>query len=420
MIGGQHTKERFSERLEGCQNQPKNRGYLPGTKLLTGGYSTGTLQGNWCEERADAGYYDNKAVLPTHLANIWTTEYRTMTEGTKGAPAPPVFDQATMVDIVDHNFRAYPAHQPHLDPQRDAVIQERCKTIMRETYRMPEDARRQEEQHVPPVIGSSPTAQAKGVIIRFQRQLLLSRRAESAFPGNVLREVRLALQRNDTAGDGMLTVEEAQRGFEEAGLTASIPECTALVRAYDLKDNGTVSIDKIVEVMRGELRDRRYSIVEKVYELLKKLCPDGIVRLQRLVELVDVDSMNSVKNGTVTSACAHNAFAEQWGLPSNAYISFETFLSYFMDASFEIGSDQEFEVLMRNVWHLSGGNGKSMNTSCRRVRVVHNNGRITTEEIKNDLDIKDSDANMMERILANLVSQGIKNAAKVEVLPNKE
>ncbi|RNF26484.1 calcyphosin [Trypanosoma conorhini] len=419
MIGGQHTKERLSERLQDCQNQPKNRGYLPGTKLLTGGYSTRTLQGNWAEERADAGYYDGEAALPTHLASVWTTDYRTMTGNVSGTVSRPVFDQATLMDIVDRKHRAYPAHQPHLDQQHATLMQERFKTVTGETYTNPEETKRREELYVPPIIGRTPTAQAKAVILRFQRQLLLSRHGESAFPGNILRQVRLSLERSDTVGEGMLTVEEAQQAFAEASLTTNRPECVALVRAFDLKGDGTVSIAKIMEELRGELRDRRYSLVEKVYEMLKGFCPDGILRLQRLVELIDVDSMNAVISGRVTSSRAHGAFVEQWDLPNEAYISFETFLVYFMNASFEIDSDQEFEVFMRNVWHLSGGNGKSMNTSCRRVRVVHRNGRITTEEVKNDLYIKDGDPNMMERIIENLASWGIKDVARAEVLPRE-
>ncbi|ORC92497.1 calcyphosin [Trypanosoma theileri] len=419
MIGGQHTKERLSERLQGCQNQPKNRGYLPGTKLLTGGYSTETLQGNWSEERADAAYYDRKAVLPTHLQKVWTTDYRSMTSNATGPVSSPVFDQATLMDIVDHKQRAYPAHQPQLDSQREEIIKDFSKTTMKESYRDPREAKEKEEQYVPLVIGRSDTSQAKAVILRFQRQLQLSHHGQSAFPGNVLRLVRLSLHRNDTVGEGMLTVEEAQRAFEEATVITNRPECMALFRAFDVKGNGTISIDKIVEELRGELRDRRYSIVEKVYEMLKTLCPDGIVRLKRLVDLVDVDSMDTVMNGSVTSSDAHNAFVEQWDLPLDAYISFDTFLSFFKDASFEIDSDQEFEVLMRNIWHLSGGNGKSMNTSCRRVRVVHRNGRITFQEVKNDLDIRDNDPNITERIIANLASQGIKDVAKIEILPKK-
>ncbi|KAG8348860.1 hypothetical protein TRVL_00329 [Trypanosoma vivax] len=407
----------MSERLQNCQNQPKNRCYLPGTRLLTGGYGTTTLQGNWSEERADAGYYDGKAVLPTHLEKVWTTEHRTMTSNVKDATSKPVFDQETLVDIVDHKQRAYPSHQPHLDPHYEQVLQERFKTTMQTTFKNPQEVRRQEEVTVGTVIASTANAQAKVVILRLQKQLLVSRYGQSAFPGNVLRELRIALQRNDMGKQGMVNVEEAFRALSEVGLQASVPECTALVRAYDTKGDGTLPIGVFMDEMRGESRERRLCLVEKVYELLKKLCPSGIVRLRNLAELVDLESMRAVMNGTCAVSDAHEAFVRQWDASLDTYIGFERFLSFFRDVSFEIASDQEFELLMRDIWHLSGGNGNSANTSCRRVRVVHKNGRITTEEVKNDLDIRDSDPNVMERILANLASQGIRDVSKLEVLP---
>ncbi|CBH16722.1 hypothetical protein, conserved [Trypanosoma brucei gambiense DAL972] len=421
MIGGQHKKERISERLQNCQNQPKNRCYLPGTQLLTGGYSTKTLQGNWSEERADAGYYDGKAIVPTHLSKIWTTEYTVMTNHAmkRAQEQAPVFDQATLVDIVDRNHRAYPTHQPHLDPQLPKLKEEAFKTTMRTSFNNPQEVKLREEAYVRPVIGNTPAAQARAIIMRFRRQLLISMEGQSAFPGNVLRQVRLALERNDVVGNGVLNVEETFRGFTEAGVETSIPECVALVRGLDMKGDNMLSIRKVMDEMRGEERDRRYSIIEGVYELLKKLCSNGVVRLHHLVDLIDVDSMESVLNGTVSSADALRAFTTQWDLPLEAHISFETFHTFFRDSSFELKTDQEFEILMRNVWHLSGGNGKNVNTSCRRLNVVHKDGRASVQEVKDDLDIKDDDPNLMERILANLATQGIKDVSSLTIIPKR-
>ena len=48
----------------------------------------------------------------------------------------------------------------------------------------------------------------------------------------------------------------------------------------------------------------------------------------------------------------------------------------------DIDNDDYFELMVRNAWHLSGGEGWSENTSCRRVLVTHTDGRQTVEEIK--------------------------------------
>ena len=50
--------------------------------------------------------------------------------------------------------------------------------------------------------------------------------------------------------------------------------------------------------------------------------------------------------------------------------------------SIDIGSDDHFELMVRNAWHLTGGNGHSENTSNKRVCVIWENGDQTVEEIE--------------------------------------
>ena len=101
-----------------------------------------------------------------------------------------------------------------------------------------------------------------------------------------------------------------------------------------------------------------------------------------------------------------------------------------------IGNDDYFELMIRNAWHLSGGEGWCENTSCRspcapppqrppdadvrsrdrccsltryclgfalrRVLVTHTHGGQTVQEIKNDLGIGPHD---VEKMKANLEAQ---------------
>ena len=67
--------------------------------------------------------------------------------------------------------------------------------------------------------------------------------------------------------------------------------------------------------------------------------------------------------------------------------------------------------MIRNAWHLSGGEGWCENTTCRRVLVTHHDGHQTVEEITNDMDIGMHDNAAM---MANLRSRGI-DAASISV-----
>jgi len=93
-------------------------------------------------------------------------------------------------------------------------------------------------------------------------------------------------------------------------------------------------------------------------------------------------------------------------------VTMEEFVDYYMDVSASIDDDEYFELMMRNAWHISGGEGWSANTSCRRVLVIHKDGSQTVEEIKNDLGIKDTDIDLM---IARLKEQGITDIERIQL-----
>ncbi|CUG86190.1 Hypothetical protein, putative, partial [Bodo saltans] len=144
MIGGEHLRERFSERTQGLQNQPKHRGYLPGTHLRTGdggGYGTKTLQGNWVEERRDAAYYDGKPTLPTDLDRVWQSTYGSAMNptGVKASAQSPL-SQAVMTEVVDAERRSFPGHQKQLDQTSGAAnVRDAFLSTTHGTYANPAD-----------------------------------------------------------------------------------------------------------------------------------------------------------------------------------------------------------------------------------------------------------------------------------------
>ena len=100
-----------------------------------------------------------------------------------------------------------------------------------------------------------------------------------------------------------------------------------------------------------------------------------------LLEFLDCFDVGGVKDGVVT---------------------FDEFCNYYANISASIDDDDYFELMIRNAWHISGGEGWSANTANRRVLANCKDGRQTVEEVKNDLGTRDS-----EELLRRLRLQGI-------------
>ena len=116
------------------------------------------------------------------------------------------------------------------------------------------------------------------------------------------------------------------------------------------------------------------------------------------------------------------------------------------DVSASIDTDDYFELMIRNAWHITGGEGVVENTSnryvrlghfgarrnpadvpyilgqrpagvsvcvCRRrVLVVHSDGSEEVVEIKRDLGVRADDLAEMRR---RLIAQGVKDIARIEL-----
>merc|ERR1712031_35930 len=93
-------------------------------------------------------------------------------------------------------------------------------------------------------------------------------------------------------------------------------------------------------------------------------------------------------------------------------VTIEEFEDYYKDISAGIDNDDYFELMIRNAWHISGGEGWCANTSCRRVLVTHSDGSQEVCEIENDLGI---DADDIQGMKQRLIDQGVENIESISL-----
>ena len=72
-------------------------------------------------------------------------------------------------------------------------------------------------------------------------------------------------------------------------------------------------------------------------------------------------------------------------------VTIEEFEDYYKDMSASIDSDDYFELMIRNAWHIAGGEGWCEETTIKRVLVVDEDGNEQVKKVKDDLNVKGMD-----------------------------
>jgi len=204
---------------------------------------------------------------------------------------------------------------------------------------------------------------------------------------------------------------EFEIGFDKFtrafGINITKYEFDELFKSFDLDNSGSVSYDEFIRGVRGGMNDTRINLVKAAFNVLDD-SGDGIVTLEDIARKYDVSKNPLVKAGKVNANDVLKAFMTNWHLGEKSHkdgVTLEDFIEYYEWVSPSIDRDDYFELMIRNAWHISGGEGWAANTSNLRVLVTHEDDSQTVEEIKNDIGLRRDD---MEGIKKRLANQGIK------------
>ena len=138
----------------------------------------------------------------------------------------------------------------------------------------------------------------------------------------------------------------------------------------------------------------------------------GKITKEDLAGAYDFSQNPEVISGEMTEDDAAMLFLSNFERSSvDGIVTMAEFVEYYRDISAEIDDDEYFELMMRNAWHISGGEGAAANSSCLRVLVIHTDDSMEVVELTDDLglDVDDIDA-----IVAKLEAQGVTDIKAVD------
>merc|ERR1719199_487199 len=130
----------------------------------------------------------------------------------------------------------------------------------------------------------------------------------------------------------------------------------------------------------------------------------GFVTIEDIQSAYNVNHDPDVLAGRLPADTALDNFLAQFDtIDRDGKVTQKEFTEYYRNISASIDNDDYFELMIRNAWHIPGGEGWCANTANVRLLVVSHSGVQKVVMIENDLglDLKDKDA-----VMAALRAQG--------------
>lgn len=189
-----------------------------------------------------------------------------------------------------------------------------------------------------------------------------------------IRGLGLVFRRMDNNGDRKMDRHEFMWGLRENGHNLSPSEFERIFKYFDKNNDGKLSYDEFLRGVRGAMNENRKQFVAIAFKKLDKT-GNGIVDIQDLVNTYDVSFHPKFKSGEMSKNDILNEFMAQWDtVVKDGKVTLEEFVEYYNDVSASIDEDDYFELMMRNAWHIAGGEGATANTTIPRHLVTDAQG----------------------------------------------
>lgn len=191
---------------------------------------------------------------------------------------------------------------------------------------------------------------------------------------NGIRGLRIMFRAMDRNRNGSLDPVEFKYAMRDYGIDLSEIEITQIVKNFDTNKDGKLSFDEFIRAIRGDMNARRTDMVHQAYAVLDK-DGSGQVTIRDVEMAYDVSFHPDFTSGRKTANECLLEFMSVWEThKKDGIVTIEEFEDYYKDMSASIDSDDYFELMIRNAWHIAGGEGACANTTIKRVLQTNPDG----------------------------------------------
>lgn len=216
--------------------------------------------------------------------------------------------------------------------------------------------------------------------------------------GNGIRGLKLMFKAIDRDRNNSIDPTEFKYAMRDYGIPITDDEVSAIVKYFDTNKDGKISFDEFLRAIRGDLNDRRTEMVHLAYGVLDK-SGDGLVTIEDIMIAYDATYHPDFQSGRKTKEEVLREFMTVWEThKKDGIVTKEEFEDYYKDISASIDSDDYFELMIRNAWHIAGGEGQMENTTIKRVLRTNADGSQEVVMVENDLDKRDTRRDTFGRV----------------------
>jgi Ca2+-binding EF-hand superfamily protein len=214
----------------------------------------------------------------------------------------------------------------------------------------------------------------------------------------------------DEDGNRQVSLDELMYGLNDLGLRIESKDLQLLLAAVDRDNTGSLSFDEFIMGVHGPLDPKRQNLILMVFDTLDR-SGDGKVQVDDIRMMYDASHHPDVLAGRMEEDQALQHYLSQFdGVNKDGCISQREFFEYYRSVSASVPDDEYFELMIRNAWHISGGQGQSENTANARVLAQFADGHQEVVTIQDDLGL---DLRNQSAVIARLRKQGIKDVVAI-------